>query len=92
MVQLRDSLALIEVELVELREQAQTHITDADSKSLTEQLSQVKTQLEQSVQELEGQINNVKQERDSLIKELAEVKNNMKHELTGEKQHEKGTS
>ncbi|KAJ8339431.1 hypothetical protein SKAU_G00362170 [Synaphobranchus kaupii] len=87
--QMRDSLSLMEVELVELREQVQAYMTPkTTTEFLKDQLS-----LKASVQELKGEYELLSQDRDALKRELAEVKEEMRRELVGLRQeiHQRDT-
>ncbi|KAL6483852.1 hypothetical protein MHYP_G00087240 [Metynnis hypsauchen] len=80
--QLRDSLSLLEIELVELKEQRLTHMsTSTHTEPLRDQLSQTKHQLKATVQEPRRNIDSMLQERDSPREKLAECKENDKREL-----------
>ncbi|KAL6469704.1 hypothetical protein MHYP_G00208230 [Metynnis hypsauchen] len=61
--EIRNSLSLLEVELVELREHIHTHIsTSTDMSFLRDQLSQTTIQLKMSIQELKGDLENLLQD------------------------------
>ncbi|KAL6463072.1 hypothetical protein MHYP_G00274630 [Metynnis hypsauchen] len=75
---MRNSLSLLEVELMELREHIHTHIsTSTDMSFLRDQFSQIRRQLKMSVHELKGDTENLLQEKESL-------KNDLKQELRRE--------
>ncbi|KAL6483798.1 hypothetical protein MHYP_G00086700 [Metynnis hypsauchen] len=81
--EIRNSLSLLEVELVELREHIHTHIsTSTDMRFLRDQLSLTTNQL----QELKGDIENLRQEKEALKNELTNVRVNTTKELEQVKQ------
>ncbi|KAL6459079.1 hypothetical protein MHYP_G00325510 [Metynnis hypsauchen] len=90
--EIRNSLSLLEVELVELREHIHTHIsTSTDMSFVRDQLSQITNQLKMSVQELKGDTENLLQEKEALkneltnrvntTKELEQIKQELKREI-----------
>ncbi|XP_066514798.1 uncharacterized protein [Hoplias malabaricus] len=80
--QLRDSVSLLEVELIGLKEHIQTHSSSSlDSRALRDQLSQGHHQLQVTVQELRRDIHSLLDDREALRKELAEYKDSAKREL-----------
>ncbi|KAL7838652.1 hypothetical protein AOLI_G00270560 [Acnodon oligacanthus] len=82
-VEIRNSLSLLEVELVELREHIHTHInTSTDMSLLRDQLSLTTNQL----QELKGDIENLLQEKEALKNELTNVRVSTTKELEQIKQ------
>ncbi|KAL6466289.1 hypothetical protein MHYP_G00264220 [Metynnis hypsauchen] len=81
--EIRNSLSLLEVELVELREHIHTLIsTSTDMRFLRDQLSLTTDQL----QELKGDMENLRQEKEALKNELTNVRVNTTKELEQVKQ------
>ncbi len=62
--QLQHSLALLELEIVELSEQVHA-LTTKDTEQLREQLDQIRNQLKISIQELKGEMNTLYQDRET---------------------------
>ncbi len=62
--QLQHSLALLELEIVELSEQVHA-LTTKDTEQLREQLDQIRNQLKISIQELKVEINTLYQDRET---------------------------
>ncbi len=66
-IQLQHSLALLEMEIVELSEQVHA-LTTKDTEQLREQLDQIRNQLKMSIQELKGEMDTLHQDREMLKK------------------------
>lgn len=80
--QLRDSLSMMEVELIGLKEQMQTHIsTNSGSEPLKDQINQTKHQLKVAVQDLRKEVHGLLNDREVLRKELAEYKDSAQKEF-----------
>lgn len=77
---LRDRLALLEVELTELREQLLPTSTTTHP-DLQEQLGQYKHQMDTTTQELREQISNLQKDKQALATELRETKDIMRREI-----------
>ncbi len=79
-IQLQHSLALLEMEIVELSEQVHA-LTTKDTEQLREQLDQIRNQLKMSIQELKGEMDTLHQDREMLKKDSKELKRIMGKEL-----------
>ena len=77
---LRDRLALLEVELTELREQLLPTSTTTHP-DLQEQLNQNKHQMDTTTQELREQISNLQKDKQALNTELRETKDIVRREI-----------
>ncbi|MGH0191367.1 UNVERIFIED_CONTAM: hypothetical protein FKN15_061446 [Acipenser sinensis] len=77
--QLRESLALLEVELVELQELVLTRLSDNDptAQQLRDQLTQVKNEYKALFRELRAEVKELQQDREILKRELAGVREEM---------------
>ncbi|MGH0121272.1 UNVERIFIED_CONTAM: hypothetical protein FKN15_073598 [Acipenser sinensis] len=77
--QLRESLALLEVELVELWELVLTRLSDNDStaQQLRDELTQVKNEYKALFRELRAEVKELQQDRETLKRELAGVREEM---------------
>lgn len=80
-IQLQHSLALLEMEIVELSEQVHA-LTTKDTEQLREQLDQIRNQLKMSIQELKGEMDTLHQDREMLKKDSKELKRIMGKELS----------
>ncbi|XP_026095531.1 uncharacterized protein LOC113067372 [Carassius auratus] len=80
-VQLQHSLALLEVEIVELSEQVHI-LSTKDTEQLREQLDQMRNQLKMSIQELKREMDTLYQDRQTLKKDLKELQQIMGKELS----------
>ncbi len=79
--QLQHSLALLELEIVELSEQVHT-LTTKDTEQLRELLDQIRNQLKISIQELKGEMNTLYQDRETFKKDRKELQQTMGKELS----------
>ncbi len=80
-IQLQHSLALLEMEIVELSEQVHS-LTTKDTEQLREQLDQIRNQLKMSIQELKGEMDTLHQDREMLKKDSKELQRIMGKELS----------
>ncbi len=80
-IQLQHSLALLEMEIVELSEQVHA-LTTKDTEQLREQLDQIRNQLKMSIQELKGEMDTLHQDREMLKKDSKELQRIMGKELS----------
>ncbi len=74
--QLQHSLALLQLEIVELSEQVHA-LTTKDTEQLREQLDQIRNQLKISIQEFKGEINTLYQDRETFKKDRKELQQTM---------------
>ncbi len=79
--QLQHSLALLELEIVELSEQVHA-LTTKDTEQHREQLDQIRNQLKISIQELKGEMNTLNQDRETFKKDRKELQQTMGKELS----------
>ncbi len=79
--QLQHSLALLQLEIVELSEQVHA-LTTKDTEQLREQLDQIRNQLKISIQEFKGEINTLYQDREMFKKDRKELQQTMGKELS----------
>lgn len=86
--QLQHSLALLEVEIIEISEHVQSKtLSTEDTEQLRDQLCQIRNALKVSIQELKGDISTLSQDRDNLQKDLTDLKHTMGKALSEMKDH-----
>ncbi len=79
--QLQHSLALLQLEIVELSEQVHA-LTTKDTEQLREQLDQIRNQLKISIQEFKWEMNTLYQDRETFKKDRKELQQTMGKELS----------